>query len=105
MAGMPTADRRVTVFSERDSHSTDLSVSAAGPGIHSEKLKEVFEPFFTTKPKARAWACPLREPLSRPVAGAYWHGTRRHAARCFRVKLPLAAMSKSEEPMLVARAG
>jgi hypothetical protein len=89
MAGMPTADRRATVFSERDSHSADLLCLG----------------YRTTKPKARAWACPLREPLSRPVAGAYWHGTTRHAARCFRVKLPLAAMSKSEEPMLVARAG
>ena len=41
-AGLPS-------HTARDDNFAEVSVSDTGPGIPSEKIKEVFEPFFTTK--------------------------------------------------------
>jgi signal transduction histidine kinase len=105
MAGMPINDRRITVFTERDGYSADLTVSDTGPGIHSEKLKEVFEPFFTTKPQGMGLGLSIARTIVEAHGGHISARNQAGRGAVFRIRLPLAAMSKSEEPILVARDG
>ena len=51
MANMPIVARKIMISTTRTDNFAEVAISDAGPGIPSDKIKEVFEPFFTTKTK------------------------------------------------------
>jgi C4-dicarboxylate-specific signal transduction histidine kinase len=94
MSDMPSTARRIAVSTTRDGDSADLSVSDVGPGIPSEKLKQVFEPFFTTKPQGMGMGMGLS--IARAITEA--HGgqlsaqNRQERGVAFCIRLPLEAL-------------
>jgi len=77
MSKMPRAERRVTVDTARADNFAEVSVSDTGPGIPSEKIKEVLSRFSQQRRRAWDWDCPLpehrrspqRSPMGRQQAG------------------------------------
>jgi signal transduction histidine kinase len=94
MTGMPSAERRITVSTARDTNSADLSVSDVGSGIPVEKLKEVFEPFFTTKPRGMGMGLSIARTIVEAHDGQLWAENSAGRGATFRIRLPLAALSK-----------
>jgi signal transduction histidine kinase len=91
MSGMPSAERRIVVSTARDGNSADLSVSDAGPGIPSEKLKKVFEPFFTTKSEGMGMGLSIARSIVEAHGGQLSAKNRAGGGAVFSVMLPLAA--------------
>jgi signal transduction histidine kinase len=91
MSGMPTAERGITVSTARDGNSADLCVSDVGPGIPSEKLKEVFEPFFSTKPKGMGMGLSIARTIVEAHGGQLSAQNQAGRGAAFHVRLPFAA--------------
>jgi signal transduction histidine kinase len=91
MSGMPSVARRITVSTARDGNSADLSVSDAGPGVPSEKLKQVFEPFFTTKPEGMGMGLSIARTIIEAHGGQLSAENQAGRGAAFRIRLPLAA--------------
>jgi signal transduction histidine kinase len=94
MSGMPTAERRITVSTARDGNSAGLSVSDVGPGIPSEKLKEVFEPFFSTKPKGMGMGLSIARTIVEAHGGQLSAQNQAGHGAAFHIRLPLAALPR-----------
>ncbi len=94
MTGMPSTERRITVSTARDTNSADLSVSDVGSGIPVEKLKVVFEPFFTTKSQGMGMGLSIARTIVEAHGGQLWAENSAGRGATFRIRLPLAALSK-----------
>ena len=94
MSGMPTAGRGITVSTARDGNSADLCVSDVGPGIPSEKLKEVFEPFFSTKPKGMGMGLSIARTIVQAHGGQLSAQNQAGRGAAFHVRLPLEALPR-----------
>ena len=94
MSGMPTAERRITISTARDGNSADLSVSDVGPGVPSEKLKEVFEPFFSTKPKGMGMGLSIARTIVQAHGGQLSAQNQAGSGAAFHIRLSLAALPR-----------
>jgi signal transduction histidine kinase len=94
MSGMPSAERRITISTERDGNSACLSVSDAGPGIPAAQLKEVFEPFFTTKPQGMGMGLSIARTIVEAHGGHISAENREGRGAMFRITLPLATAAE-----------
>jgi signal transduction histidine kinase len=91
MSKMPSAQRRVTVDTARDDNFAEVSVSDTGPGIPSEKIKEVFEPFFTTKAQGMGLGLSIARTIVVAHNGRIWAENKAGSGAVFHVSLPLSA--------------
>ena len=90
MSGVQPAARRVTVSTASDGNTAELSVSDAGPGIPTDKLKDVFEPFFSTKPNGMGLGLPICSEIARAHGGRLWAENNADAGLTVHVTLPVA---------------
>ena len=88
---MPSAERRVTVDTARADNFAEVSVSDTGPGIPSEKIKEVFEPFFTTKAHGMGLGLSIARTIVVAHNGQIWAENKAGGGAVFRISLPLSA--------------
>ena len=91
MSKLPRAERRVTVHTARADNFAEVSVSDTGPGIPSEKIKEVFEPFFTTKAHGMGIGLSIARTIVEAHNGRIWAENRAGGGAVFRICLPLSA--------------
>jgi len=91
MSKMPRAERRVTVDTARADNFAEVSVSDTGPGIPSEKIKEVFEPFFTTKAQGMGLGLSIARTIVEAHNGRIWADNKAGGGAVFHVSLPLSA--------------
>jgi signal transduction histidine kinase len=90
MSKVPKAQRRVTVDTARADNFAEVSVSDTGPGIPSEKIKEVFEPFFTTKAQGMGMGLSIARTIVEAHNGQIWAENKAGRGAVFRVSLPLS---------------
>ena len=89
MKDTPSENRIITIRTSRVENFGQLSVSDRGSGIPDEKLKRSSNRFSPARPKAWAWDCPSRAPLSRRTMGCILAKNRDHGGATFRIRLPL----------------
>jgi signal transduction histidine kinase len=94
MSGMSSAERRVKVSTARDGNSAELVVSDVGPGIPSEKLKEIFEPFFSTKREGMGMGLSIARTIVEAHGGQLSAENLAGRGAAFRIKLPIAPLPK-----------
>jgi hypothetical protein len=94
MSGVPSAERRVKVSTARDGNSAELVVSDVGPGIPSEKLKEIFEPFFSTKREGMGMGLSIARTIVEAHGGQLSAENLAGRGAAFRIKLPIAPLPK-----------
>jgi signal transduction histidine kinase len=68
-----------------------IPVSDTGPGIPTEKLKEVFEPFFTTKAQGMGLGLSIVRTIIEAHEGQIWAENKSASGAVFHIRLPLAA--------------
>ena len=93
MSKVPKAQRRVTVDTARADNFAEVSVSDTGPGIPSQKLKEVFEPFFTTKAQGMGMGLSIARTIVEAHNGRIWAENKAGSGAVFRVSLPLVNLT------------
>ncbi len=91
MSHMPRAERRVTVHTARNDNFAEVSVSDTGPGIPSEKIKEVFEPFFSTKAEGMGMGLSIARTIIEAHDGRIWAENKAGRGAVFHISLPLSA--------------
>jgi len=91
MSKMRRAERRVIVRTGQADNFAEVSVSDTGPGIPSDKIKEVFEPFFTTKPQGMGIGLSIARTIVEAHNGRIWAENQAGGGAVFHVRLPLAA--------------
>ena len=67
----------------------EVSVSDAGIGIPSDKLKRIFEPFFTTKSQGTGLGLSIVRTIIESYGGRIWAENRPSRGAIFRLTLPL----------------
>ena len=90
MSDMPIPERTVTISAKRYRNFAELSVSDVGPGIPTEKLKNVFEPFFTTKPRGMGMGLSIARTIVEAHGGELWAENKPSGGAVFHVRLALA---------------
>ena len=96
MSKMPRAERRVTIHTARADKFAEVSVSDTGPGIPSEKIKEVFEPFFTTKAQGMGIGLSIARTIVEAHNGRIWAENKAGGGAVFHISLPLSATNALE---------
>jgi signal transduction histidine kinase len=91
MSQMPRAERRVTVHTARNDNFAEVSVSDTGPGIPSEKIKEVFEPFFSTKAEGMGMGLSIARTIIEAHDGRIWAENKAGRGAVFHISLLLSA--------------
>ena len=94
MSAITNVERRIAVSTARDGSSAVLSVSDAGPGVPSEKLKEVFEAFFTTKPQGMGMGLSIARTIVEAHAGHLSAENKAGGGAVFHIRIPLAPAPK-----------
>ena len=90
MSGVQPAARRVTVSTACDGSTAELSVSDAGPGIPTDKLKDVFEPFFSTKPQGMGVGLSIARTIIEAHGGHMTAQNQAAGGATFMFSIPLA---------------
>ena len=93
MSDMPKAERRIAVRTTRINGFAELSISDAGPGIPSDKLKDVFEPFFSTKAQGMGIGLSIARTIVETHSGRIWAESQATGGAVFHIKLPLLQRS------------
>jgi signal transduction histidine kinase len=96
MSKMPRAERRVTIHTARADKFAEVSVSDTGPGIPSEKIKEVFEPFFTTKAQGMGIGLSIARTIVEAHNGRIWAENKAGGGAVFHISLPLSTTNALE---------
>lgn len=90
MAGIPSG-RAVIGRTEINGGSTvKISISDSGPGIPSDKLRQVFDPFFTTKEHGMGIGLSIARTIILAHKGKIW-AENQSAGAVFHLTLPLTA--------------
>jgi signal transduction histidine kinase len=90
MSDMPSAKRKITVQTGRIGDFAEVSISDAGPGIPTDKLKEVFEPFFTTKAQGMGMGLSIARTIVEAHNGQIFAENQTGGGAIFRIQLPLS---------------
>ena len=90
MSKTPRGERRVIVRTGRADNFAEVSVSDTGPGIPSDKIKEVFEPFFTTKPQGMGLGLSISRTIVEAHHGRIWAENQAGGGAVFHIRLPLS---------------
>ena len=93
MSDMPKAKRKIVVKTASADGLAELSVSDAGPGIPSDKLKAVFEPFFSTKAHGMGIGLSIARTIVETHDGLIWAENQATGGAAFHIKLPLSERS------------
>jgi signal transduction histidine kinase len=101
MSGKPPAKRMIRLSTTRDRDAAILSVSDVGPGIPSDKLKDVFKPFFTTKAKGMGMGLSIAQRIVEAHGGKLSAENRNGGGAVFSISLPLARLTKEASKALV----
>ena len=94
MSDMPKAKRKIVVRSARANGFAELSISDAGPGIPSDKLKHVFEPFFSTKAQGMGIGLSIARTIVEAHEGHIWAENQTSGGATFHIRLPLRERSR-----------
>jgi signal transduction histidine kinase len=94
MSGVQPAARRVTVSTACEGNTAELSVSDAGPGIPTDKLKDVFEPFFSTKPQGMGVGLSIARTIIEAHGGHMTAQNRAAGGATFMFSIPLATATQ-----------
>jgi signal transduction histidine kinase len=97
MSGKLPAERRIRLSTMRERDVAILSISDAGPGIPSDKLKDVFKPFFTTKAEGMGMGLSIAKRIVEAHGGNLSAENRNGGGAVFRISLPLAR--SANEPL------
>jgi C4-dicarboxylate-specific signal transduction histidine kinase len=73
-----------------DGASAMISIADSGPGIPSDKLRQVFEPFFTTKENGMGMGLSISRTIVEAHGGLIWAENQTNGGAIFSVSLPLA---------------
>jgi signal transduction histidine kinase len=90
MANVPAVTRKIMISTTRIDNFAEATISDAGPGIPSEKLKEVFEPFFTTKQSGMGMGLSIARTIVEAHDGLIWAENLPSGGASIGIKLPLA---------------
>ena len=93
MSDMPKAERRIAVRTTRINGFAELSISDAGPGVPSDKLKDIFEPFFSTKAQGMGIGLSIARTIVEAHGGGIWEESQATGGAAFHIKLPLLERS------------
>ena len=93
MSDMPKAERRIAVRTTRINGFAELSISDAGPGVPSDKLKDIFEPFFSTKAQGMGIGLSIARTIVEAHGGRIWAESQATGGAAFHIKLPLLERS------------
>jgi signal transduction histidine kinase len=89
MAKMPVVARKIVISTTRTDNFAEAAISDGGPGIASDKIKEVFEPFFTTKQSGMGMGLSIAKTIVEAHDGAIWAENLPSGGASIRIKLPL----------------
>jgi signal transduction histidine kinase len=90
MANVPAMARKIMISTTRTDNFAEAAISDAGPGIPSDKIKEVFEPFFTTKQSGMGMGLSIARTIVEAHDGLIWAENLPSGGTSIRIKLPLA---------------
>jgi signal transduction histidine kinase len=68
----------------------EVAIADSGPGIPTERLKQVFDPFFSGKEDGMGMGLSIARSIVEAHGGRIWAENQREAGALFRVNLPLA---------------
>jgi two-component system sensor kinase FixL len=89
VANLPADRRNVEVGAARhENGGVEFSVSDSGPGMESEKLRQLFEPFFTTKPSGLGMGLSISRTIIEAHGGRIWAVNNAREGATFRFTLP-----------------
>ena len=91
MANMPPEARRISVSTTSVDDFAEVAVFDAGPGIASDRLKDVFEPFFTTKTNGMGMGLSIARTIVEAHDGLMRAENQPSGGAAFMFKLPLTA--------------
>ena len=93
MSGRPSDQRKLAIAIARAGKFVEASVSDTGPGIPSDKLKQIFDPFFSTKEQGMGMGLSIARTIVEAHRGRIWAENLPAGGAVFHVKLPLATPS------------
>jgi signal transduction histidine kinase len=89
MAAIPNGRAVIGRTEANGGSSAVVSISDSGPGIPTEKLKEVFDPFFTTKKQGMGIGLSISRTIVQAHKGRIWAENQKEGGAVFRLSLPL----------------
>jgi signal transduction histidine kinase len=92
MSGLPSDQRMLTITTARAEKFAEASVSDTGPGVPSDKLKEIFSPYFSTKPQGMGMGLSIARTIIEAHSGQIWGENKVDGGAVFHVRLPLAML-------------
>jgi signal transduction histidine kinase/ABC-type uncharacterized transport system substrate-binding protein len=89
MANVPISERKMLISTTRFDDMAEVAISDAGPGIPSNKIREVFEPFYSTKTSGMGMGLSIARTIVEAHDGQIWAENLPSGGAFVRVKLPL----------------
>jgi len=89
MSELPSAERQITIRTERSRESAEVSIADKGRGIPPDKLKEIFQPFFSTKPRGMGMGLSIARTIVEAHGGRLSAENLARGGAVLRVELPI----------------
>jgi signal transduction histidine kinase len=89
MANVPIGERRMLISTTRVDDIAEVAISDAGPGIPSDKIREVFEPFYSTKANGMGMGLSIARTIVEAHQGQIWVENLPSGGAFVRFRLPL----------------
>ena len=90
MANVPMGERKMLISTTRFDDIAEVAISDAGPGIPSDKIREVFEPFYSTKTNGMGMGLSIARTIVEAHDGQIWVENLPSGGAFVRLKLPLS---------------
>ena len=90
MANVPMGERKMLISTTRFDDIAEVAISDAGPGIPSDKIREVFEPFYSTKTNGMGMDLSIARTIVEAHDGQIWVENLPSGGAFVRLKLPLS---------------